>query len=636
MEVGVGIKSLGSAFAVALVLAVASPAFAQQSPTGSWANEATGEYLYTAGMGGCTDGTYLYTVGGYQAGYSYPHEYYGRVRRYDPANNQWTNIGLLSTSVNSGTVYGIQYHAGDYWNGRIYMFGGYNYWGTVGTSSYSGGYTTNIRYFDLSTLTLTTVSATMPSTTYYHGAVTMGDRIYVAGGVSLSNLWVFNPSSGVLSNGPAMPGYLYYHGMAAVPAVGKVYALGGYGTSQYAGYCYEYTPGASDPANGSWANRSPMNTNTAGGGTTAPLYYTKAATMNNRIYATGYNATTGVQNMVLEYNAFTNQWTQRANSAYGHYYGHAFVAINNKGYSYGGYPNYQYGEEFTPPNFGSPPNNTVAVQVGATPDSSNQAQADPTIVDGWTNNQVTFSADVTDPDAAQQVRFRVQVKPSTAQWTQANQVTSLDTGLGAQGTKVLTFSIPAGVAYDWRWRIEDSFANSYPVDPSAWIDAFDNANSPDFRSDQEPPSNPQPSYPSNVDIQVNSPSAGPVLLMWQEATDNAPSVGISYELQVATDGGFLDIEAQLFSTAGTSEYPVTLSVSRYDKHWRMRARDIGGNFSDWSPSLHFRVTYNDGLDHSAGDAKKACGFTAAASPAIGTALLGAVLLALAAFRRKSA
>jgi hypothetical protein len=139
-----------------------------------------------------------------------------------------------------------------------------------------------------------------------------------------------------------------------------------------------------------------------------------------------------------------------------------------------------------------------------------------------------------------------------------------------------------------------------------------------------------------VDIQVAGPAQGPVLLKWQEATDNAPAVGISYELQVATDGGFQGIEAQLFSTAGTSQYPVTLSVSRYEKYWRMRARDIGGNFSEWSESLKFRVTYNDGEDHGSGDANKSCGFSAAATPAIGTALLGAALLALAAFRRKIA
>jgi hypothetical protein len=65
----------------------------------------------------------------------------------------------------------------------------------------------------------------------------------------------------------------------------------------------------------------------------------------------------------------------------------------------------------------------------------------------------------------------------------------------------------------------------------------------------------------------------------------------------------------------------------------MRARDVGGNFSNWTEPLTFRVTYNDGLNHSAGDAKKACGFGAAAAPAIGSALLGLAILGLAAGRR---
>jgi hypothetical protein len=622
-----------------ILWAGSSVASAQQSPTGAWANEANGDYLYTAGMGGVSDGTYLYTVGGYQNTYSYPHEYYGRVRRYDPINNVWSNVGFLSTGVNSGTVYGYQYHAGDYYNGRIYIFGGYNYFGTVGTSSYSGGYTTNIRYFDLSTLTITTVSATMPTTIYYHAAVTMGDRIYISGGVSSAATYVFNPANNTLANATAMPGYLYYHGMAAIPALGKVYALGGYGTSGYGGYCYEYTPGANDPAAGSWAQRNTMNTNTSGGGAAAPLYYTKAITLNNRIYATGYNAQTGVQNMCLEYNAFTNGWTQRANSSYGHYYGHAFGAINGKGYSYGGYPNYTYGEEFTPPDFGVPPDPPGNVaQTGSQAASSLQSQADSSQTDGWTNQQMVFSANVTDANAAQTVRFIVQVKPQSAQWTQAAQVTTLQTPLGAQGLKQLTYAIPADGGYDWRYRVEDSFANSYPPGPTDWVDAFgtfasQNTNSPDFRSDQVPPTDPVALAPHNMDTQVNSPIAGEVVLHWQESEDNGPVSGISYELQTALDGGFNQIEAQIFSTAGTSSYPVTLTVSRFDKFWRIRARDVGGNFSNWSAPLNFRVTYNDGLNHSAGDAKKACGMTVTAAPAFGGALLGLILLAGAGLRR---
>jgi len=248
---------------------------------------------------------------------------------------------------------------------------------------------------------------------------------------------------------------------------------------------------------------------------------------------------------------------------------------------------------------------------------------------------------VTDPNAGQTVRFRVQVKPAAAAWTQASQVTTLQTALGAQGTHTLTYAIPVDGGYDWRWRVEDSYANSYPEGATDWVEAFgsfanQNVNSPDFRSDQTPPADPVALSPSNIDIQVPDPVLGDVVLNWTESTDNGPVSGISYELQVGRDGGFLDIEAQLFSTAGQSSYPITLTVSRYDKYWRMRAKDIGGNFSNWSNELHFRVTYNDGLDHSAGDAKKNCGFSAMGAPALGSMILGLAILAMAALRRKVA
>jgi hypothetical protein len=161
-----------------------------------------------------------------------------------------------------------------------------------------------------------------------------------------------------------------------------------------------------------------------------------------------------------------------------------------------------------------------------------------------------------------------------------------------------------------------------------------NSVSPDFRSDQVPPTDPKGKWPRDFDYQVPDPNYGDVTLEWIEATDNGPVAGITYELQVAREGGFEDIEAQLFSTAGTDHYPITLSVSRYEKFWRMRAKDVGGNLSNWSPALTFRVTYNDGLNHSSGDAKKNCGFTVGmGGPSLVVALFGLTLIAGAARRR---
>ena len=215
---------------------------------------------------------------------------------------------------------------------------------------------------------------------------------------------------------------------------------------------------------------------------------------------------------------------------------------------------------------------------------------------------------------------------------------NIDSGLTNQGLITLNYTIPAGGDFDWRYRVEDTYANSFPAAAGAWVDAFGNSSSPDFRSDQVPPADPLAQSPNNTDVEANHPVQGPVVLHWTESTDNGPTSGISYELQVARDGGFLDIEAQIFSSAGTSAYPVTLTVERDNKFWRVRARDIGGNFSSWSTPLSFRVVYDDKLDHGAGDTKKSCGFGANAAGSLAGLLCGLALVGLAAtqLRRKLA
>jgi hypothetical protein len=258
-----------------------------------------------------------------------------------------------------------------------------------------------------------------------------------------------------------------------------------------------------------------------------------------------------------------------------------------------------------------------------------QALPDESTFDGWTNAVVTFSGVVTDPNAGQQVRLRIQVKPQQASWTSTSQIINVDSGLQSQGLVTVNCALPNGGGYDWRWRVEDAFTNAYPdAAPNiaaGWIEAFGNTNSPDFRSDSIAPTDPVGVSPSDTDILVPDPDHGEVHLQWIEATDNGPVTGISYEIQVGRNGGFGDVEAQLFSSAGTSTYPVTLSPSRFPKVWRIRARDVGGNFSPWSPALKFRVTYDDSIDHSAGDATKFCGMTAGWASS-GNALLAGVLI----------
>jgi len=604
-----------SAISLVILIVGASGAWAQgaQQPTGSWANEASGSYFYYGAI--VNDGSYAYLVGGYQTGAGNSSgDAYRVIRRYDTVNNAWLTLADLPTQ--------IYLNGGAYYDGRIFTFGnGY----------YGNG---NIYAYTIASNSWTQLNVTTTSNRYYVKAATCGSKIYVTGGYAggYSNLCdefdpVANNGAGSITARANMPGGMYYHAMAAVPALNKVYSLGGYNAG-YLSVMYEY-----DVPNNSWTTRAPISD----GATTQPRYGPGAFTLNNRVYVVGgYN--NGYQQTTLEYNVLTNTWVQRANMAYQRYL-HDATAYNGKGYTYGGIPSYTYGEEYTPPDFGLPPDPPTGVgQSGSRAESALQSLADSNQFNGWTNQQIQFSANVTDPDGPQQVRFRVQVKPQAAGWNQANQVTSLATPLGAQGLKTLTYNIPADGGYDWRWRVEDTYANSFPPGATDWVEAFGtfddpNTVSPDFRSDQVAPGDPIASEPHNVDFQSPYPDFGDVMLKWIESTDNGPIAGIQYEIQVAFDGGFSGIEAQLFSTAGTSSYPVTLSVSRYDKFWRIRARDVGGNYSNWSMPLNFRVTYNDGFDHASGDAKRTCGMMATTVPTLAGVLLGMAILAMMAGRR---
>src|SRR5262245_56711724 len=109
-----------------LVIACASGAWAQQQPTGSWANEQGGQQFVYGGF--ASDGTYMYCFGGYQYGVSvsYP-QYYSCCVRYDPVNNTWATMAFMPNPQ--------YYNAGAYYNGMIYSFGGYNpnygYWNGI-------------------------------------------------------------------------------------------------------------------------------------------------------------------------------------------------------------------------------------------------------------------------------------------------------------------------------------------------------------------------------------------------------------------------------------------------------------------------------------------------------------------------
>ncbi len=601
-----------------LSLALAGPAWAQQAPTGSWEDETSGGTFYEGAA--ATDGTYMYLIGGYQYGTNPQNGFDWAVcTRYDPANNAWTTIAQMPYWHN-------WHNAAEYYDGRIFSLG-------------HGDIPGSIFAYTISTNTWATLSATLTGNRYYAAAARLGSKIYVAGGFgngNNSNLCdEFDPATDTITPRASMPGATVHHCMAAVASLGKAYVMGGffYAGGGYNGYpqsaCYEFTPPSAGNPNGSWTTRAPMTINSS----LAPRSLQPAAfTLNNRVYVAGGHTGSSPFNGVpvltlLEYNPFTNSWAQRANLATYHF-NTAGVAISGYGYVYGGSYDIWSHEKYTPPDFGAPPAAPAGVtQIGSRSESSFQAQADATQFDGWTNEQIAFSADVTDADAGQLVRLRVRVKPAgAAAWT------NLDSGLRDQGTITLAFQIPTPGGYDWEYRIEDDLDNCYPTPYGTWAPAFNNANSPDFRSDQVPPSAPVGIGPSGFDVQSPEPTGGPVTFSWTASTDDGPVASIEYEIQAARDGGFNDIEAQFFSAPGASETTAPLAPSDAPKFWRVRARDVGANFSDWSPPLSYRLVHDGGGSHGG-----RCGQSAGPASASGAAapLFGLALLLFAGRRRRA-
>ena len=302
MEVGVDRKILSHLTVSAVVVLASLPAFAQSPPTGSWAIEnvqSGAAYNFASPYGGyATDGQYMYIFGGYQYGEatSYP-PIYQQCRRYDPANNAWLTRPQLA--------YGTYYNAGTYCNGRVYSFGGYNY---------NLGWVPYWQYMDVSTGVWSQGPTNMNSPRYYHAVEEMNGTIYMTAGYNPNSGPVpthesFNPTTNAWTNLTALPQYQYYHTLSAVPATGKLYAMGGYGPSGYQGQNYEYTPQDNDPATndvgGAWVSRA----NISNGSAQQNMLYHRTVTLNNRVYICGgQNANTGVIQQTFEYNPFANTW----------------------------------------------------------------------------------------------------------------------------------------------------------------------------------------------------------------------------------------------------------------------------------------------------------------------------------------
>ena len=260
----------------------------------SWAS--TGQWLtaksksYTGRYLDCSVvGDYIYVMGGYNGSARSYNE------RYNTLDNTWTTMtalpatryGLSTTSVNE----------------LIYAIGGYsnqttnycydpvaNSWSTktaiptgrfyhsvisVGTNVYviggSGPKNTNECY---DTLTDTwSTKATMTTARYGMCSSAIGDNIYVIGGYNgsyLSKNECYDTLTDTWTTKTSMTTARYYLPPSVDPLNGKIYVLGGNGSSSYLTVNEVY-----DPINDSWETKAPM---------TVGKYGLCAAAVNGNIY----------------------------------------------------------------------------------------------------------------------------------------------------------------------------------------------------------------------------------------------------------------------------------------------------------------------------------------------------------------
>ena len=570
--------------------AAAGPAAAQEEPTGSWVDETSAFYF---ARGGCaTDGTYLYYFGGYQLGVSqsYP-SYYRRARRYDPAANAWITLANLPIASSNITY---QYNVGAYFDGALYSFG----------TSWQDGNGIVLRYSIAGDAWSVLDGVTLPESRYGAAAAVLGNLIYVSGGYAGApsrRVDAFDPTGNTFTRIADLPVGLHDHAMVALPARGSLCVVGGESTDGYESGCYEYSPDSN-----SWVERASLP---------APRGAAAAFTIRNRVYLAGGRSTAGASAAVYEYHPAADAWAERASMASARYQ-HGAAVVSGRGYVYGGLPVYDAGEEFTPPDFGPAPElESPVIFHGTQPESSLQA-GDPSERAGWTGYMVHWSTTIGDPDPGQQVRLRVRFRRfMEPEWKH------VQSGWVGQGVVEMYLSLPSKGDYDWEYRIEDFDENSYPAELDAWLPAFGNSASPDFRCDPKPPSAPAALSP-DASATVHDPEGGEVPFAWAEGIDEFP--GLVHDVEVYY-GSILEASATVSGAGATAWLP----VGPIERAWRVRARDLAGNVSPWSEWRRFRVGYDDGVDHAAGDATTTCGFGVGVPGSAGPAVIAAIFLAVA-------
>ncbi|GAC1400349.1 MAG: kelch repeat-containing protein [Chloroflexota bacterium] len=225
------------------------------------------------------------------------------VEAYNPATNSWIIRAPMSTAR-------IRFAAVTGHDGRIYVFGGFNY---VGTENNPTVPIRTAEVYDPGTNAWTTL-APMRTPRYDLAATTGRDgRIYVIGGITYCEPGDLSRAS--LSRRPDS------NAPAPVPR-------------PPAGACHGLrTVQAFDPRTGCWANLAPLRTRRAG------LVAVTGA--DGRIYAIGgdsvYSGAGGAGNTVEAYDPVTNTWSKRASMVVARSMGFgAALAPNGRIYVFGG------------------------------------------------------------------------------------------------------------------------------------------------------------------------------------------------------------------------------------------------------------------------------------------------------------
>jgi hypothetical protein len=210
------------------------------------------------GGGATSDGTYAYVEGGYSFSAA------GNVttfRRYAPATDTWTTLAPVPDLMNADAslVYSPL-------TNKIYLFGGEN----VGTATV----TKATRIYDISSNTWS-AGADMPDVRAFMASGYYNGKIYLVGGYSTGNVtpafsqvWIYDPGTNSFTTGASMPAATPLGGAGSGVINGHLYVAGGRDANvTVVKSLYDY-----DIAGNSWTQKAdlPAPINVPGSGVVVP------------------------------------------------------------------------------------------------------------------------------------------------------------------------------------------------------------------------------------------------------------------------------------------------------------------------------------------------------------------------------